>query len=675
MRSAILFANRRLKSSVSAKQELFLWFLQRRNPRDRRQIGVAGPLIYARLAHASCFSSHVKSLKPAFLPFLGAAHGIFAVVFLIRLAALVRLTESPFLLPTRGDMHFYDAWARRILEGQFTDHLAFYGLPLYAYLLALIYKLVGYGPFIPGLLQACLEAGTAVIIYKLGVRIFATNDGPGNASRAGPIVGASAALGWALFTPAQAYAVILMPTVWLVFVFWLVVWLAVRRDLAPGRFACFGYGLFVGFAAMGVATILFLVPLLLAAILLKPKPAGSGRPFVSNIVAAALLFAGIGVGTSPCWLHNYFVARDPVFLSAHGGVNFWIGNNPIATGYPRFPPGLHAGQEAMLTDSIDAAEKAAGHSLKRSEISAYWSGKAKDYIRHNFGDWLTLLLTKAKNFWAAFQYDDLSMITALRENGVIFPGLSFGVVAALAIPGLLIAWRKFPVSRWIMAAILLHMFALLPVFVTERYRLAAVPGLLLFAACGLSIFWQACATKRLRVAAIYLALLLCSTICVGWPQRDPSLWALDSYNSGWRALESNDLATADRKLSLAYAYVPDNAETNFALGNLRLAQSERTAAKSFYRVTLQLDPNHEGAFNNLGILALEEKRWTIAATFLAKALQQNPRSAKTYFLLAEAHFQGGDIERAGAEVAKALELIPGQAEFVELQQEIARYSQ
>ena len=53
---------------------------------------------------------------------------------------------------------------------------------------------------------------------------------------------------------------------------------------------------------------------------------------------------GAVVGTSPCWIHNYFIAGEPVFLSAHGGVNFWIGNNPTANGYPKIPTGMHQDQ-------------------------------------------------------------------------------------------------------------------------------------------------------------------------------------------------------------------------------------------------------------------------------------------------------------------------------------------
>src|ERR1043165_4984343 len=96
----------------------------------------------------------------------------FAGVFFLRLIALLRLTSSPFLLPSGSDMHFYDEWAQQISHGRLTDHLAFYGLPLYAYLLAFLYKLFGSSPFIPGFLQACLDAGTATLIYKITVRVL-----------------------------------------------------------------------------------------------------------------------------------------------------------------------------------------------------------------------------------------------------------------------------------------------------------------------------------------------------------------------------------------------------------------------------------------------------------------------------------------------------------------------
>src|SRR6266403_3040055 len=445
----------------------------------------------------------MKSDPPAGPLSLGPGHLIFLGVFLLRLGAVLRLTHSPLLLPSRGDMHFYNDWAKDILHGQFSQHLAFYGLPGYAYLLAFLYKVFGENLFVPSFLQAGIEAGVAVLIYQICLRIL---DSVASTLFVNTrLIGLFAALGWAFFVPAQAYSAFLMPTTWFVFVFWFVVLRTVRRTGAPGVAECFLIALLVGLTATAVATVLAVVPLIFAA-LFKADPAVR-RNLIARLV---VVFAGLALGTSPCWIHNYFIAKDPVFLSAHSGINFWIGNNPEATGYPRFPPGIRAGQAAMLQDSITQAEAVVGRSLKHEEVSAYWSDQAKTYIASHPGDWLALLARKLRNFWSAFQYDDLSIITSLREQNVIFPGISFGLIAAFAIPGIFLGYWVAPRSRWILAAILLSIFALLAVFITERYRLVAVPGLLIFAAFGLSMFWQSCVARKAQTMAVYIALLIAS---------------------------------------------------------------------------------------------------------------------------------------------------------------------
>src|SRR5437868_3062781 len=485
---------------------------------------------------------------------LQAAHYVFLAVLLVRFCVLGRLAGSAFLVPTRGDMRFYDDWAQAIVGGQFTDHHAFYGLPGYAYLLAALYKLCSYGPYVPELLQALLDAGTALLLYKIGVTLARQSNKGG-----GQIAGLVAAAAWAFCVPAQTYAAVLMPTAWFIFVFWFILWRIIKNQSAPDWSEALLLSLLVGLTATATATILFLIPLLVCAIGLKPAiPTRSHF----RIVGCALVLFGVAIGTSPCWSHNYFVARDHVFLSAHIGINFWIVNNPDANGYPRFPPGLRAGQAAMLQDSIDVAEAAAGHPLKRGEVSHYWSVKARDYIERDPGGWLRLLVLKFRTFWSAFQYDDLSIITILREQKVTFPGIYFGLVATLALPMMLLLWNTAPLSRWITAAIVLHLLALLPVFTTERYRLPIVPGLLVFAAFGLITFFNNVVAGKFNSVISYGALLAVSTLFVSWPQSDPSLWALDAYNSGWQALESGDLTLAEKKLQLARAYVPTNPETD-----------------------------------------------------------------------------------------------------------------
>ena len=593
---------------------------------------------------------------------LQPVHYVFAAVLLVRLFVLGRLAGSAFLLPTRGDMHFYDDWAQKVVGGQLTDHHAFYGLPGYAYLLAGLYKLCGYGPYVPELLQALLDAGTALLLYKIGVALAPQPNG-----RRGQIAGLMAAAAWAFCVPAQTYAAVLMPTAWFIFVFWFILWRIIKSQSAPDWWEALLLGLLVGLTATAIATILFLIPLLVCAIGLKPAiPARSHF----RIVGCALFLLGIAIGTSPCWLHNYFIARDRVFLSAHSGINFWIGNNPDANGYPRFPPGLRAGQAAMLQDSIDVAESAAGHPLKRGEVSQYWSAKARDYIADHPLAWLRLLGLKLRNFWSAFQYDDLSIITNLREQGVTFPGIYFGLLAALALPAMILTWNTARLGRWITGAIFLQMLALLPVFTTERYRLPIVPGLAVFAAFGLVTFFSNLAAGNVRPVLSYAMLLMVSTLFVSWPQRGLSLWALDAYNSGWQALESGNLPLAERKLELARAYVPDNAETNFALGNLKLAQNDTSAASSLYLTTLRLDPRHRGAINNLGVLALENGQPEVAEQRFREALAIDGRNPKTHFLLAKTLIAKGQNGNARAEIDRALALKPDQPEFKELREQI-----
>jgi len=595
---------------------------------------------------------------------LQPVHYVFAAVLLVRLFVLGRLAGSAFLLPTRGDMHFYDDWAQKIVDGQLTDHHAFYGLPGYAYLLAGLYKLCGYGPYVPELLQALLDAGTALLLYKISLALAPQLDG-----RRGQIAGLMAAAAWAFCVPAQTYAAVLMPTAWFIFVFWFILWRIIKSQSAPDWWEALLLGLLVGLTATAIATILFLIPLLVCAIGLKPAiPARSHF----RIVGCALVLLGIAIGTSPCWLHNYFIARDRVFLSAHSGINFWIGNNPDANGYPRFPPGLRAGQAAMLRDSIDVAESVTGHPLKRGEVSQYWSAKARDYIADHPLAWLRLLGLKLRNFWSAFQYDDLSIITNMREQGVTFPGIYFGLLAALALPAMILTWNTARLGRWITGAIFLQMLALLPVFTTERYRLPIVPGLAVFAAFGLVTLFSNLAAGNVRPVLSYAMLLVVSTLFVSWPQRGLSLWALDAYNSGWQALESGNLSLAERKLELARAYVPDNAETNFALGNLKLAQNDTSAASSLYLTTLHLDPRHHGAINNLGVLALENGQPEVAEQRFREALAIDGRNPKTHILLAKTLIAKGQNGNARAEIDRALALKPDQPEFKELREQIEK---
>jgi hypothetical protein len=602
---------------------------------------------------------------------------------------LIQFSQSPHFVPDGDDMKFYSDWALRITHGQWTDHKAFYGLPGYAFCLAAIYKVSGgLDPFAAGLLQALMDAGVATLLYLIARTVFAptAEEKDDRLAAARPhVIGGGAALGWMCFAPAQAFSMILMPTIWLVLAYYLCVWWAVKTQRSSWWRPWLGLGVLAGVIAMLVATILFAVPLLLAAIFLSVERGAPLRARLPKVAAAvAALVGGLCIGISPAKIHNRFIANDPtVMVSAHDGINYWVGNNPSANGYPKMPPGLRASQEGMLKDSLTIAEKEAGKKLTRGEVSIFWKNKAKDYISKNPRAWLRLMATKFGNFWNAFQYDDVGAMKRLSDDGVLPPGLRFGLIAALGLAGMFPAIRLFPRARWVAAAVVLHMCALLPVFVTERYRLAAVPGLMILGAFGLWQLWASLVRGRWLGAGAYLVVAAGAATFVSIPRTEPGLWSLDFYNAGIRCLASGDLALAERNFATAYAYVPDNTEVRFALGNLWLEKSNRiiepraravarARAKDFYRRTLELNPRHASSLSNLGVLALEEGFFEAAEKFFASSIEAEPDDAKTFYLLARARFEAGKTDTAKSALSQALEMRPHQREFLELRDKLAK---
>ena len=590
----------------------------------------------------------------------------------LRLFSLSHLVGSPYFPPGDGDTRFYLDWATRISNGAWTDGQSFYGLPGYPYLLALFLRITGQNLVFPIVVQATADAGIAFLITDFAILIFAgqreSNRKSDSCSPSAAIAGVGAGAGWCLYQPAQAYSLAFMPTTFGILAYWILVRAVMGLRSVPGPLSAVWGGIALGLAATMVANILILTPLI--AIQLWRLGRQDATPWRA-VVAGLVVAGGIVIGTAPCWMHNYFVAREPVLFSSHGGINLYIGNQMGATGYPKMPPGIRASQSGMQEDSRRFAEQTENRKLTRAEAGEFWAGQGRWAIRHDPARWIGLLGTKLRNYWNAFQYDDISIIRGLRDEGVTVDGPGFALVAAFGLPGLLVASRFRPTARWLVAAIALHMLSILPVFVTERYRSAAVPGLMVGAAVGLFWCWEHLAQAHWRtVMGWYLLPLGVAIWFVTLPVRETSLWGLDLYNSAKTLLDAGRIDEAGGKVKQALAYSPANAETNFLMGNYWLAKGAVQQAKNSYRATLDLDPGHAGAWNNLGVMALDEQRWELAERFLAHAVTLRPNDAKSFYLLARARQGEEKFPSALEAINTAIALRTGEADFVRLQRQI-----
>jgi predicted Zn-dependent protease len=226
-----------------------------------------------------------------------------------------------------------------------------------------------------------------------------------------------------------------------------------------------------------------------------------------------------------------------------------------------------------------------------------------------------------------------------------------------------------------MAGILLHMAALLPVFVTERYRLAAVPGLLLFAAIGLTDAWNSLARHRWWEALIYACIGATGATLVSTPQSNVELWALDEYNIATEALRLDKPDLAAPALMVAYRYSPNNSEINFALGNLQLGRGDMSKAQLCYLRVLELNPNHDGAWNNLGVIAMKNGQWQVAEEYLRRSIAREPDDEGAHYMLAQCQLNQGKRDDALLSIDQALRLSPTREEFLRLREQILQQSE
>src|SRR3990172_4280204 len=107
----------------------------------------------------------------------------------LRVAHVLALRDSPFFAHLVVDPEYYDAWAQQIAAGDWLGDRAFYMDPLYPYVLAGLYRVVGRDLLLARLMNVAFSAGTCLLVARLGRQI------------GGAVVGGLAALAFAVYAP------------------------------------------------------------------------------------------------------------------------------------------------------------------------------------------------------------------------------------------------------------------------------------------------------------------------------------------------------------------------------------------------------------------------------------------------------------------------------------------
>jgi 4-amino-4-deoxy-L-arabinose transferase-like glycosyltransferase len=435
------------------------------------------------------------------------ASAVIALGALLRTAHYfqIKANDPYFALPT-VDPRVYHEWAIRLSGGDWIGTDVFEMSPGYPYFLGVMYWLFGSGFEVSHIANAVLGSLTVLFIWLLGRIVFGWREA---------LVAAAFAALYPMFIYTGGDLLSENLQVLLNAVMLACLCAGIRR---PRWWLFLIAGAMLGLSALCRPNVLLFAPV---AVLCIAATRLEGVSWPRIALRASTLAIGAILMVAPATIRNWSVAGDPVLITAHGGMNFYIGNNPEAIGRFKIPtwiPDTRFDNPRRQSDfAKEHAESKVGRTLKPSEVSSYWSGMAWEWIRANPGKALSLAGRKFYLLLSSNEVGDQRQmhLDAAYSWVLRIPAPTFIVVVPLGILGLGLTiprWRRFLA---IDAFLVSQVAALVIIYTSARYRLPMMPAVMTLA--GFAAVWMADAARARRwvpfgAAAWAFALVLFFTV-------------------------------------------------------------------------------------------------------------------------------------------------------------------
>jgi len=252
--------------------------------------------------------------------------------------------------------------------------------PLYPYFLTLFYSF-GHTTWIYiaiQLVQALLSSLTILILYEISFLLF------------NRIVGTVTAFGLTLYPPLIYYSAKLVPTTFFIFLLTLTL-LLVLKIKNRRSFSVILAGVTLGLSLLCDPLAFALFPALIIWHFIQRETHLKDTLFVIMISCIVLV---------PWTVRNHDIHGRIVPVTTQFGINFWIGNNPNATGTDYYNANsIEDGSFILMTETLskDTEERLAGMSeIERSQL---FFDQGIQFIQQDPNRFLTLLFKKIYYYW------------------------------------------------------------------------------------------------------------------------------------------------------------------------------------------------------------------------------------------------------------------------------------
>jgi hypothetical protein len=541
------------------------------------------------------------------VPLTRAAAALLGLALAVRVAYLRELRRSPLFDGFVLDERNYDAWAQRIAAGDVLGEGTFTANPLAPYLLGALYALFERDLVVVRAVQMLASTAVCWLLYLVARRSFGERPALVTLALAavyGPMIhtaGSLVAEGWVLLFAAGALAIL------------------------AGQVSTLRAGAAGGLLALACLGRPNLLPLLAALPVAWAVASRSGWRLFAGRAAAWSLGAALVLG--PVFFRNVAVGGEAVLVTAHGGVNLWIGNNPAADGFFSTPErsGLQGGQESLIRSSIAVAERAEHRTLTAADASAWWTQRALVWVVEDPVGWARLTMRKAGYFLNAYEPP---LETNFGWAAARFPTLGWATVGAGVVGPLALVGMWATRARWRELGVL-HAYTLgctvtvVLYFVAARYRLPVLVAWLPFAGVGACAVWSGLTSRKVSPGLLLGA------------------------------------AAAVFHLPIPGGHVQEGLAFNeHHVGNILREAGRLEEAVAHYEEAVRLLPTRRSFTNSLARAYLNADR-PEAAVALLEASAVTGEDGRLLRALAQGRVQVADHQGAIAALEQALELDPG----------------
>lgn len=610
-------------------------------------------------------SEPVPSPRPARIT--AALAAVLLAGALLRIAYLGDLVHDPLFLHPVLDAELHQYWANALATGDWKvpqnrhDPMIrttpYFRPPGYPYALSLIDRLTGARALAVRAVQCVMGLASALLAFVLARRVC------------GPVAGIAAAALSSLYWPAIFFEGELLDSTLLTALLLTALLCLQRAGDEPTARRALTAGVLLGAAVLvrpNAAAVVAVGAVWILAILRRRGRAREG------VVAAMLLVAGAALAVAPAAIRNKAVSGEWVIVSANGGINLWIGNNPGADGLHAAVPGILelTGQRGWTCFDyprlVEGLSERLGRRVGFAEASRYWASQGWSWIGANPGRFAALTAKRAALFLGPREVGDRDVDLAREASPVLDRDpVSFPIVLALAVVGFAIVVARgrraaaTDTALLVATAAAAYAASFLPFFFNARYRVPVAAMLTVLAGVAIARGVDSAMRRDLRatVRVVIPVAALAAAASVDWvgvPR------ALDEwhYQRGTAFRDAHRPADAVREYRAALEISPTSALVRNDLALVLRDQGHLGDAVEEWNRALDADPSwYEARFNRAQVLAAQG-HLAEAIPEYERVLREAPTHANAHLSLGTALLQTGRVGDGLAHYREAERLRP-----------------